>query len=66
MSQSGATIPGQSRPGSITQSSSIIRASPSDCLVSYVGHSLGGSYSSSEIQLVYSTTPADCAIYDFK
>ena len=44
----GATVPGQSRPGSdgnervlrIPQSSSIIRISPSDCLVSYVGHSL--------------------------
>ena len=47
---SGATTPGQSRPGSygnevvfnITQSSSITRTSPSDCLVSYAGHSLGG------------------------
>ena len=47
---SGATIPGQSGPGSngneevlwIPQSSSITGASPSDCLVSYPGHSLGG------------------------
>ena len=47
---SGATIPGQSEPGSdgnkgvlrIPQSSSITGASPSDCLVSYLGHSLSG------------------------
>ena len=46
---SGATIPGQIGPGSdgnegvlrIPQSSSIIGASPSDCLVSYPGRSLG-------------------------
>ena len=44
---SGATTPGQSGPGSdsnervlrISQSSSITRTSPSDCLVSYPGHS---------------------------
>ena len=55
--QSGATIPGQSRPENdgnervlnISQSSCITRASPSDCLVSYPGHSLGESYPSSEI-----------------
>ena len=47
---SGVTILGQSGPGSdgnkgalcIPQSSSIIGAWPSDCLVSYPGHSLGG------------------------
>ena len=47
--QSGATIPGKSRPGGngneevlrIPQSSSIAGTSPSDCLVSYPGHSLG-------------------------
>ena len=47
---SGATTPGQSGPGSngnkgvlhILQSSSIIGTSPSDCLVSYRGHSLRG------------------------
>ena len=46
---SGATIPGQSGPGSdgnerllrIPQSSGITRTSLSDCLVSYTGHSLG-------------------------
>ena len=44
---SGATTPGQSEPGSngnkgvlhIPQSSSITGNSPSDCLVSYLGHS---------------------------
>ena len=45
---SDATTPGQSGPGSngISQSSSITGTSPSDCLVSYLGHSLcewGGS-----------------------
>ena len=46
---SGAAIPGQSGPGSnvtegvlhIPQSPSINGTSPSDCLVSYLGHSLG-------------------------
>ena len=67
---SGATTPGQSGPGSngnkgvlrIPQSSSITGTSPSDCLVSYPGHSLGGgSYPSAEIQSAYSTAPADRA-----
>ena len=69
---SGATTPGQSGPGSddnegvlhIPQSSSIAGTSPSDCLVSYPGHSLGGvgSYPSAEKQSVYSTAfPADWA-----
>ena len=47
---SGAITPGQSGPGSngyegvlcIPQSPSITGTSPSDCLVSYLGHSLGG------------------------
>ena len=50
MALSGTTIPGQRGPGSdgnegvlrIPQSSSIAGTSPSDCLVSYLGHSLGG------------------------
>ena len=62
----GATIPGQSRPGSngdegvvrIPQSPSITGTSPSDCLVSYPGHSLGGSYPSAKEQSVYFTAPA--------
>ena len=65
---SGTTIPGQSGPRSngnegvlrIPQSSSITGISQSDCLVSYPEHSLwGGSYPSAEVQLVYSTAPAD-------
>ena len=67
----GATTPGQSGPGSngnegvlcIPQSSSTAGTSPSDCLVSYPGHSLGGSYPSAEKQSVYSTAPADWAIH---
>ena len=68
---SGTTIPGHSRSGSdgnegvlcIPQRSSITGASPSDCFVSYRGHSLRrGSYPSAEMQLVYSTAPADWVI----
>ena len=68
---SGATILGQSGPGSdgnegvlrIPLSSSITGTSPSDCLVSYPGHSLGGgSYPSAEKQSVYSIALADWAI----
>ena len=55
---SGATTPGQSRPGSdgneglhcIPQSPTITGMSPSDCLVSYPGHFLGrGCYPSTEM-----------------
>ena len=62
----------QSGPGSdgnegmlrIPQSSNTAGTSPSDCLVSYQGHSLGaGSYPSAEVQSVYSTAPADWAKY---
>ena len=64
---SGATTPGQSRPGSndnegvfhIPQSSSITGASPSDCLVSCPGHLLGESYLTAEMQSMYSSAPAD-------
>ena len=68
---SGATTLGQSEPGSngnegvlrIPQGPSITGTSPSDCLVSYPGHSLGvGSYPSAEVQSVYSTAPANGAI----
>ena len=67
---SGATTPGQSQLGSdgnegilrIPQSSSITEVSPSDCLVSYTGHSLEGSYPCVEIQSVYSTATANWAI----
>ena len=67
MTLSDATAPGQSGPGRdgnngvlcILQSFGITGASLSDCLVSYLGHSLGESYPSAEMQLVYSITPAD-------
>ena len=39
----------------IPQGSSITEASPSDCLVSYPGLSLGEYYPSAEMQSVYST-----------
>ena len=66
----GATTLGQSGPGSdgnkfllhIPQSSSITGSSTSDCLVSYLGHSLGESYPSAKMQLVYSTVPANWVI----
>ena len=41
----------------ILQSSAITGTSPSNCLVSYRGHSLWGYYSLAEMQLVYSTAP---------
>ena len=71
MALSGATTPGQSGPGSdgnegvlrIPQSPSITGTSPSDCLVSYPGHSLGVSYPSAEVQSVYSTATAHWAKY---
>ena len=47
----------------ISQSSIISGASPSDCLVSYTGHSLvEGYYPSAEMQSVYSTAPANWAM----
>ena len=60
---SGATTLGLSGPRSdgnervlhMPQSSCITGTSPSDCLVSYLPHSLWGSYPSVEVQLVYST-----------
>ena len=66
---SSTTTPGQSGPRSngneevlqIPQSSSITGASPLDCLVSYLGHSLGESYPSAEMQLVYPTAPSNWA-----
>ena len=63
-------MPGQSGPGSngnegllcIAQSPSITGNSPSNCLVSYLEHSLGwGVYPSAKVQLVYSTAPANWA-----
>ena len=63
---SGATTLGQNEPGSdgnegllcIPQSSSITGASPSDCWVLYLGHSLGESYPLPEMQSVYLTAQA--------
>ena len=43
----------------IPHSSSIIGTSPSGCLVSYPGHSLGGFDPSAEMQSVYSSAPHD-------
>ena len=68
---SGATIPGQSRLGSngnegvlrMSQNLSITGTSPSDCFESFTGHSLGGTYSSSEVQSMYSIAPAYRLIY---
>ena len=38
------------------------KAPPSDGLVSYTGHLLGGSYPSAEMQLAYSRAPVDWAV----
>ena len=67
---SGATTPSQNRHGSygnevvlcIPKSCSITRTSASVCLVSYTRTLLGGPYSSTEMQLAYSTAPVDRAI----
>ena len=68
MTLSDASTLGQSGPGSdsndmvlrILQSSSNTGTLPSNCLESYPGHSLGGgSYSSAEMQSVYSMATAD-------
>ena len=66
---SGATTLGQSRPGidgnkgvfSIPKNFISTEASPSDCLMSYPGHSFGEgvSYPSAEMQSAYSTALAD-------
>ena len=69
MTLSGATTSSQSGPESdgnkwvrcISQSSSVTGASPSDCLVSYLGLSLGESYLSIGMQLVYSAALTDWA-----
>ena len=71
---SGATILGQSVPGSngnegvlhIPQSSSITGSSSSDCLVSYQDTRCGGAYPSAEKHSVYSTAPADWAPWTLK
>ena len=68
---SGATNPGQSGHESdgnegvlnIPHNSSITEASPLDCLMSYLGHSLEESYPSTKMQLVYSWVPANRASY---
>ena len=44
-----------------TGTSSIIEASPSDCFMSYLGHSWEESNPSAEMQSVYSTAAADRA-----
>ena len=64
---SGATTSDQNGPQStgnegvlrISQSSRITEASPSDCSMSYSGYLLGESYSSAEMQSVYSAAQAD-------
>ena len=66
---SDAIIPIQGGSGSIGNGgvlhipqSSKIRVLPSDAFVSYPGHLLERSYSSTVVQLVYSTAPANWAV----
>ena len=71
---SGATTPGHSGPGSdgnkgvlrILQSSSIIRTSLSDCLVSYTGQSLGSLQIISWFILRPQPTGPDLALNDIQ
>ena len=64
----GDTTPGPREPESgnslilrIPQRSTITWSLLTDCLMSYTGHSLWGSYSSAEMQSMYLTAPADRA-----
>ena len=62
---SSAPSPDESEPGNenvfhIPQSTRT-GALPSDCLVSYPGHSLMDFYPSSEMKLIYSIAPVDSA-----
>ena len=74
MTLSCVTTPGQSGPGSdgnkgvvrIPQSSCITGTSPSDCLMLYPVYSMGESYTSAEVQLVYSTATADKASFSLR
>ena len=60
LNQSGPGNDGNEGVLRIPQSSSITGASPSDCLVSYLGHSLeGGSYSSA-VGIFYSPSRLGC------
>ena len=67
------TTPDQDWPGSdgndgllcIPQIFSITEISPSDCTMSYKGHSLRGSYPSAKKHSVYLTLPTDWAKYNF-
>ena len=61
LGQSGSGSDGKEGVLRIPQRPSITEASPSDCLVSYPGHSLGESYLFAEMQSVYSATQADWA-----
>ena len=58
MGQRGSGCNGNEGALHIPQSSKT-EALPSECSVSSAGHSLGESYSSAEIQSVYSTAPGD-------
>ena len=61
LNQSGPESDGNKGVLCIPQSSCVTGTSPSDCLMSYPGLSLGGSYPFAEMLLVYSTAPADWA-----
>ena len=65
--RSGTTTQGQRGPGSdgnegVLQRSSITGVSPSVCLMSYPGQSLGESYPFAETQSLYCTAPDDWAV----
>ena len=66
LGQSGSGINGNESLLCAPQSSSIIKTSISDCLVSYQDpHWEGGSYPSAEMQSVYSAASADWAEHLF-
>ena len=71
---SGATTPSQSRPLNdvneevlrIPQRFSMTGGSPSNCLLSYLGHSFAGSYLIAEMQSVDSTATATWAYNELR
>ena len=64
LGQSGPVIDGNEEVLRISQNSRVTGAPPLDCLASYKGTPWGGSYSSAEMQSVYSTTPVDGLDYN--
>ena len=66
LSQSGSGSDGNEGVLRISQSFSITGASPSDGLISYIGHLLGEYYISAESKSLYSITPAEWVAFTIR